>query len=172
MRVFNYSCFFAAFLLCSRIVCSYTHKTVKQNNYKNMKFMGGMMGRVPGWCDSRMNVCMYMYVQHTPLPFGKFEYVVCWLWREMGALPLTLRALLYPTIHWRTGDYRLDWGGEVQRATSRLKQQPTTTTAIVDTNVDEKTMLFDESTTAATTTKTSLCVATNIIQTTTPLTVS
>jgi hypothetical protein len=119
---------------------------------------------------------MYVYVvQHTPLPFGKFEYVVCWLWREMGALPLTLRALLYPTIHWRTGDYRLDWGGEVQRATSRLKQQPTTTTTIVDTNADEKTMLFDESTTAettTTTTTTSLCVATNIIQTTTPLMVS
>lgn len=67
-------------------------------------------------CDSDM--------QNTPLPFTKFEYAVVWLWRELSALPLTVRALLYPTIHWRTGDYRLDWGGKARQLRSTALKQP------------------------------------------------
>jgi hypothetical protein len=33
----------------------------------------------------------------------------------MSALPLTIKALANPTIHWRTGDYRLAWGGVARR---------------------------------------------------------
>jgi len=50
-------------------------------------------------------------VQNGPLPFGKFEYVVSWLFREFTSLPLFLRALFNPTISWRTGTYKLKWGG-------------------------------------------------------------
>jgi ceramide glucosyltransferase len=50
-------------------------------------------------------------VQNGPLPFGKFEYVVSWLYREMTALPTFLRALFNQTVIWRTGTYRLKWGG-------------------------------------------------------------
>lgn len=49
------------------------------------------------------------------LPFSKFEYVTVWLWREMSAPYLCVRALTNQTIRWRTGDYRLAWGGKVQR---------------------------------------------------------
>lgn len=54
---------------------------------------------------------MFMFVKNGPLPFGKFEYVVSWLYRELTALPVFLRALWNPTVVWRSGVYRLRWGG-------------------------------------------------------------
>ncbi|EEC00850.1 ceramide glucosyltransferase, putative [Ixodes scapularis] len=53
-------------------------------------------------------------VQNGLLPFSKWEFVVAWTFRECGALYLYLNALWDPTIRWRTGLYRLRWGGTVE----------------------------------------------------------
>lgn len=53
-------------------------------------------------------------VQNGLLPFSKWEFVVAWTFRECGALYLFFHALWDPTIRWRTGLYRLRWGGTVE----------------------------------------------------------
>lgn len=50
-------------------------------------------------------------VQNGSLPFSKFEFMVSWLYREITAFPLFLRALWDQRIRWRTGSYKLKWGG-------------------------------------------------------------
>lgn len=57
-----------------------------------------------------------MHFEATPLPFGKFEFAVTWLYREAVSLPIFLYALLFPDIVWRDGGtYRLHWGGKARR---------------------------------------------------------
>lgn len=53
-------------------------------------------------------------IQNGLLPFNKWEFVVAWTFRECGAFYLFLHALWNPTIRWRTGLYRLRWGGAVE----------------------------------------------------------
>lgn len=53
-------------------------------------------------------------IQNDKLPFSKSDFVVAWIYRESSALLLFLRALWDPDIKWRTGTYRLKWGGLAQ----------------------------------------------------------
>jgi len=50
-------------------------------------------------------------IQCGDLPFSKTEYVSAWLFREVFAILWFSRALLDPQIRWRTGTYKLQWGG-------------------------------------------------------------
>ncbi|XP_070564425.1 ceramide glucosyltransferase-like isoform X2 [Ptychodera flava] len=52
-------------------------------------------------------------VQNGPLPFNKFEYTVAWITREVLAILAFIEALFDPNIKWRTGTFRLKWGGQV-----------------------------------------------------------
>lgn len=64
-------------------------------------------------------LCVYVYTQNythhhhqnAPLPFGKTEFVIAWVFRELTASLLFFKALWDPKIHWRTGTYKLKWGG-------------------------------------------------------------
>lgn len=49
--------------------------------------------------------------QNGLLPFSKTDFVIAWLFRECSALLVFVRALFNPDIKWRTGTYRLRWGG-------------------------------------------------------------
>lgn len=44
------------------------------------------------------------------MPYNKFEYLLCWLYRETICYYLFLKAI-NPTVKWRDGTYRLKWGG-------------------------------------------------------------
>ncbi|XP_076353090.1 ceramide glucosyltransferase-like isoform X1 [Tachypleus tridentatus] len=59
-------------------------------------------------------------IQNGSLPFSKGDFVVAWIFRESSALYLYLKALFDPTIRWRTGTYRLRWGGIVEEIKSKL----------------------------------------------------
>ncbi len=59
--------------------------------------------------------------QNGPIPFGKFEFVVSWLYRELSALPVILRAVWNPTISWGVGNYRLKWGGEAEKLADQTR---------------------------------------------------
>uniref|UniRef100_A0A914W7F0 ceramide glucosyltransferase n=1 Tax=Plectus sambesii TaxID=2011161 RepID=A0A914W7F0_9BILA len=53
-------------------------------------------------------------VQNGPLSFGKFEFAVMWLYRELSALPIYIKALWEPRIRWRAGLFKLRWGGLIE----------------------------------------------------------
>lgn len=53
-------------------------------------------------------------VQNGPLPFGKVDFLVGWLYRECSALPNYLRALCSNKVRWRSRTYILKWGGECE----------------------------------------------------------
>ena len=59
-------------------------------------------------------------VQNGSLPFSKREFVVAWLFRESTALLVFLKALCDPDIQWRTGTYRLRWGGVAEEVKPKL----------------------------------------------------
>ncbi|GAB6031668.1 Ceramide glucosyltransferase [Chamberlinius hualienensis] len=59
-------------------------------------------------------------VQNGPIPFSKFEFIIGWMLRESCALFFFCKALFDPTIRWRTGTYKLKWGGEVEIMKSKL----------------------------------------------------
>ncbi|RWS07297.1 ceramide glucosyltransferase-like protein [Dinothrombium tinctorium] len=59
-------------------------------------------------------------VQNGSLPFTKTDFVIAWLFRETFAYVLFSRALLYPEIKWRTGTYRLKWGGTAEEIKTKL----------------------------------------------------
>lgn len=44
----------------------------------------------------------------------KLEFLTAWLFRETLTPYIMLNALYYPTIHWRTGKFRLKCGGKVE----------------------------------------------------------
>jgi ceramide glucosyltransferase len=50
-------------------------------------------------------------IQNGSLPFSKTDFVAAWSFRELTALLVFLKALWDPDIRWRTGTYRLKWGG-------------------------------------------------------------
>jgi len=53
-------------------------------------------------------------LQNGSLPFKKSEFVLAWFLRELTAPFLFINALCRPSIRWRTGMYRLKWGGVVE----------------------------------------------------------
>ena len=63
-------------------------------------------------------------IQNGVLPFSKSDFVVAWIYRESSALLLFLRALWDPDIKWRTGTYRLKWGGLAQEVSPSQTSSP------------------------------------------------
>lgn len=63
-------------------------------------------------------------VQDGPLPFSFTQFLVIWLYREGSAFPTWCRALMNSNIVWRTGTFRLRWGGRID---DRSKIFPTKT---------------------------------------------
>jgi len=59
-------------------------------------------------------------IQNGPLPFNKSQFVVAWVFRETTALLVFFKALLDPDIKWRTGTYRLKWGGIAEEIKDKL----------------------------------------------------
>jgi len=53
-------------------------------------------------------------VQNGSLPFNKFEFMVMWLFRELGAPYIFMHALCNPAIRWRNLEFRLRWGGRAE----------------------------------------------------------
>lgn len=74
----------------------------------------------------------FSYLKNGRLPFNKFEYLLCWLYRETICYYLFLKAI-NPTVKWRDGTYRLKWGGlsELVKDNSREKSTIDPTTAAV-----------------------------------------
>ncbi|KAI6194408.1 Ceramide glucosyltransferase [Aphelenchoides besseyi] len=54
------------------------------------------------------------FIQNGPLPFSVAQFAVCWLYRETMALPIYLMALISSEIRWKTGTYRLNFGGRIR----------------------------------------------------------
>ncbi|XP_017489025.1 PREDICTED: ceramide glucosyltransferase-B-like [Rhagoletis zephyria] len=66
---------------------------------------------------------LLIIIQKSNLPFSKIDFVIAWLLRELFALILFARALWEPDIRWRTGTYKLKWGGvaeEISEIKSKL----------------------------------------------------
>ncbi|XP_014665296.1 PREDICTED: ceramide glucosyltransferase-like [Priapulus caudatus] len=60
--------------------------------------------------------------QNGALPFGKVDYIVAWLMRELSVVPIFVQALFEPTISWRTGaQVRLRWGGVAEECSGVKK---------------------------------------------------
>lgn len=65
-----------------------------------------------------LDFCLLSIIQQSSLPFSKTDFVIAWLFRESTALLVFFKALLYPEIHWRTGTYKLKWGGIAEEVNS------------------------------------------------------
>jgi len=59
-------------------------------------------------------------IQNGSLPFSKFDFLVAWMVRECGAPYLYFKAMSDPTITWRTGTFRLKWGGTAEEVKPKL----------------------------------------------------
>uniref|UniRef100_A0A0M3HFK5 DUF4220 domain-containing protein n=1 Tax=Ascaris lumbricoides TaxID=6252 RepID=A0A0M3HFK5_ASCLU len=61
-------------------------------------------------------LCDYLLIhlmQNGSLPFSFAQFLFIWLYREGSAFPIWLSALLNPNITWRSGHFRLRWGGRI-----------------------------------------------------------
>ncbi|XP_002740179.1 ceramide glucosyltransferase-like [Saccoglossus kowalevskii] len=57
-------------------------------------------------------------VHNQALPFNKSEFAVAWITREVLTIFAYVEALLDPNIRWRTGTFRMKWGGKAVEVTS------------------------------------------------------
>jgi len=57
-----------------------------------------------------------------PFPVSKFDFLIAWIFREFSVLYLFMKAISTNKVTWRTGAYRLEWGGTATAADSPLKQ--------------------------------------------------
>ncbi|MFH4983557.1 hypothetical protein AB6A40_010266 [Gnathostoma spinigerum] len=62
-------------------------------------------------CDWTLN----HLVQNGPLPYSFAQFLFIWLYREGSAFPTWCWALLNPNIFWRSGTFRLRWGGRIKQ---------------------------------------------------------
>lgn len=53
-------------------------------------------------------------LENGPVPFSKFEYIVCWFINELSYLVLILQSHWDPKISWRGRKFKLKWGGYVE----------------------------------------------------------
>ena len=51
------------------------------------------------------------FVQRGPLTFNKVDYAIGWLYREVMTIFFFFEGAFSQTVTWRTGTYRLRWGG-------------------------------------------------------------
>ncbi|XP_054161394.1 ceramide glucosyltransferase-B-like isoform X2 [Oppia nitens] len=98
-----------------------------------------MLGAIAAWAVSFLVQCdpfaVYLFhlllwflldyvllciVQNGALPFSKTDFVVAWMLRECCALLLFIRALWEPDIKWRTGTFKLKWGGVAHEVKTKL----------------------------------------------------
>jgi ceramide glucosyltransferase len=54
---------------------------------------------------------LLVVIQNGPCPFSKFEYVVCWLFRELSSFYMLLKSHSDPLLTWRSKRYIIKWGG-------------------------------------------------------------
>lgn len=57
-----------------------------------------------------------------PFPVSKFDFLIAWIFREFSVLYLFMKAISTNKVTWRTGAYRLEWGGTASAADIPLKQ--------------------------------------------------
>jgi len=57
-----------------------------------------------------------------PFPVSKFDFLIGWIFREFSVLYLFMKAISTNKVTWRTGAYRLEWGGTATAAETPLKQ--------------------------------------------------
>lgn len=55
-------------------------------------------------------------IQNGSLPFSKFHFILCWLFREVLGPCVFLTSIWDPVIRWRTRSYKLRWGGVAEVA--------------------------------------------------------
>lgn len=55
-----------------------------------------------------------------PFPVSKFDFLIAWLFREFSVLYLFSKAISTNKVTWRTGAYRLEWGGTASAADAPL----------------------------------------------------
>jgi len=57
-----------------------------------------------------------------PFPVSKFDFLIGWIFREFSVLYLFMKAISTNKVTWRTGAYRLEWGGTASAADDQLKR--------------------------------------------------
>lgn len=53
-------------------------------------------------------------LQREPLNFSKVDYALAWLYREVMTIFFFLEGLFGRTVTWRTGTFKLHWGGYLE----------------------------------------------------------
>ncbi|XP_015789939.1 ceramide glucosyltransferase [Tetranychus urticae] len=67
-----------------------------------------------------LDYALLCIIQNGSLPFAKTEFVIAWCFREFTAVIVFLKALWDPEIKWRTGTYKLKWGGLAEEVKTKL----------------------------------------------------
>lgn len=65
-----------------------------------------------------LDYILLLVLQGGPVPFSKFEYVTCWLFRELTSISLMVRAHCSHVLTWRNRRYLLRRGGVGEELTS------------------------------------------------------
>lgn len=66
------------------------------------------------WCIFDYNLLRILdNSKNNEIPF--YYFIILWLLRELTSYPMYIRALLNQKIKWKTGTYRLAWGGKIKK---------------------------------------------------------
>lgn len=61
-----------------------------------------------------MDYILIKIIENGPVPFSKFEFIVCWVINELCYSVLLLKSHWDPKITWRGRKFKLKWGGYVE----------------------------------------------------------
>uniref|UniRef100_A0A0N4ZR81 ceramide glucosyltransferase n=1 Tax=Parastrongyloides trichosuri TaxID=131310 RepID=A0A0N4ZR81_PARTI len=87
---------------------------VSLNYFFNLNILYYIIVHLVIWCLFDFNLLRILDKEKSPeISFPYFIYL--WLLRELTTYPMYIKALLQPNIKWKTGTYRLSWGGKIKK---------------------------------------------------------